>query len=319
MRRRSLIKRSLTAGLGIVFSPVLASGNELEHSFKSSKNSKFDISLAEWSLRDWFNSGKISNLEFPATAKNVFGINAVEYVSRFFDGKETDQGYLRQLKQRTDDENVRNVLIMVDMWGSEGTLASRDSQKRKEAAQNHHKWVDAAQYLGCHAIRVNASGYEDTGYNESKKYFADGLAQLVEYGRKNQINILVENHGGYSSNGRWLAEVMQEVNNPYCGTLPDFGNFRVSKEQGIFYDPLIGLSELMPYAKGISAKANQFDATGNETTIDYPKMMQIVKSAGFSGHIGIEWGGGGYTNMKPEEGVKATRNLLLKLITDDAK
>lgn len=319
MKRRSIIKRSLTAGLGIVLSPVLASDNELEHSFRSSGNSEFEISLAEWSLRDWLNSGKISNLEFPATAKNVFGINAVEYVSRFFDGKETDQSYLRQLKQLTADENVKNVLIMVDMWGPEGSLASPDQQKRKAAAQNHHKWIDAAMSLGCHAIRVNASGYEDAGYEDSKKYFVDGLRPLVEYGKRNQINVLVENHGGYSSNGRWLAEVMQEVNDPNCGTLPDFGNFRVSKEQGIFYDPLIGLSELMPYAKGISAKASQFDAKGNETTIDYPKMMQIIKTAGFSGYIGIEWGGGGYTNMEPEEGVKATKNLLLKLINDDAK
>jgi len=314
MNRRSLIRNSVVLGLGsFYFGPVLGE-NKGKTRFSAMEKKKFNISLAEWSLRDWLNSGKISNLEFPATAKNVFGINAVEYVSRFFNGKESDSNYLKELKQRSEDVNVENVLIMVDMWGPEGALASPDARKRKEAAQNHYKWVDAAKYLGCHAIRVNASGYEDAGYEDSKNYFVDGLQQLVAYGKSNQINILVENHGGYSSNGKWLAEVMQEVNDPNCGTLPDFGNFRISKEQGIFYDPLIGLSELMPYAKGISAKANQFDANGNETTIDYPKMMQIVKTAGFKGYIGIEWGGGGYTNMEPEEGIKATKDIITKLI-----
>lgn len=312
--RRSFINTCLKSGLSMAVLPFLPMYEKpgTGKNYASEKRS-FEISLAEWSLREWLNSGKITNLEFPATAKNVFDINAVEYVSRFFDGKEADKNYLKELKQRSEDADVRNVLIMVDMWGPEGTLASPDPGKRKKAARNHHKWVDAAKYLGCHGIRVNASGYEDAGYEDAKKYFVDGLRLLVEYAKQNQINILVENHGGYSSNGRWLAEVMQEVDDTYCGTLPDFGNFRVSKEKGIFYDPLIGLSELMPFAKGISAKANQFDAKGNETTIDYLKMMQIIKTAGFSGYIGIEWGGGGYSNMKPEDGIWATKKLLQRM------
>jgi sugar phosphate isomerase/epimerase len=312
--RRKFFQNGLMAGLGLAFVPKLSYSDTKESSTAKSKTSGLKISLAEWSLREWIRSGKISNLEFPETAKKVFGIDAVEYVSGFFDDKVTDQNYLKELKQRTDDQNIRNVLIMVDMWGPEGTLASPDSQKRKRAAQNHHKWVDAAKFLGCHAIRVNASGYGDAGYEDAKKYFADGLAQLVEYGKSNGVSILVENHGGHSSNASWLAAVMQEVNDDYCGTLPDFGNFRISREQGIFYDPLVGLSELMPYAKGVSAKANQFDSRGNETTIDYPKMMEIVKTAGFNGYIGIEWGGGGYSTMKPEDGIRTTKAFLVKNI-----
>ena len=317
MKRRSLLKSALAAGMGAAVIPgktMTASATGAAEGKTGSP--KYNISLAEWSLRDWLRSGKISNLEFGETAKKEFGIEAVEYVSTFFEGKETDQSYLRELKKRTDDEGVRNVLIMVDMWGDGGAIASPDESKRKMAAQNHHKWVDTAKYLGCHAIRVNASGYGDAGYQDAKNWFADGLSRLVEYGKQNDVSITVENHGGHSSNGRWLVDVMKAVDDDYCGTLPDFGNFAVDREKGIFYDPLIGLSQIMPYAKGVSAKANQFDAWGNETTIDYPKMMRIVHTAGFEGFIGVEWGGGDYSNMKPEDGIRATKKLLQEIIAE---
>lgn len=275
----------------------------------------FKISLAEWSLRSWLNSGKISNLEFPATTKEVFGIEAVEYVSSFFKGKEKDKAYLKELKQRTDDLGVQNVLIMVDMWGPHGALASPDMEQRKIAAENHYPWVDAAKFLGCHAIRVNAAGYGEASFSDAKDYFVEGLGQLADYGEKSGINILVENHGGYSSNGRWLSQVMREVNNDFCGTLPDFGNFVTDGEKGIFYDRLVGLAELMPYAKGVSAKSNDFDAEGNETTMDFYKLMKIVETSGFDGYVGIEWGGG-YTKMSAEEGIKATKELLIKIRDD---
>jgi len=312
-RRRSFFKNTLASTLGLAFIPVLSKA-ESDATYNSKPMAfDFKISLAEWSLRDWLNSDRISNLEFPATARQDFGIEAVEYVSRFFNEKQTDSTYLKELKQRTDDLDVKNVLIMVDMWGPEGALASSNAQQRKKAAQNHHQWVDAAKTLGCHAIRVNASGYEDAGYEDAKKYFADGLTQLVEYGKSVDISILVENHGGYSSNGRWLMEVMQMIDDAHCGTLPDFGNFRISKEEGIFYDPLVGLSELMPFAQGVSAKANQYSPSGEETTIDFPKMMQIVRTAGFEGYVGIEWGGGGYSSMSPVEGIMATKKVLMEL------
>ncbi len=312
--RRSFFRTCFKSGLGLAVVPQLSLQSKASSVSPAFGESSFQISLAEWSVREWLNSDKISNLEFPVTAKEVFGIEAVEYVSSFFRGKETDAAYLKELKQRCVDINVRNVLIMVDMWGPDGTLASPDAGKREAAANNHHKWVEAASFLGCHAIRVNASGYGNSGYEDSKKYFADGLNRLVEYGKKNKLSILVENHGGFSSNGRWLAEVMREVNSDYCGTLPDFGNFRISKEDGIFYDPLVGLSELMPFAKGVSAKANQFDVQGSETTIDYQKMIEIVKTSGFKGYVGIEWGGGGYSNMSAESGIRATKNILEKLL-----
>lgn len=309
-QRRKFFKDSLKAGLGL----AMFSGISAKAQAETSKKSPYTISLAEWSLRDWLNSGKISNLDFPETTKKVFDIHAVEYVSSFFKGKETDANYLRELKSRSDNAGVRNVLIMVDMWGQDGALASPDESVRKTAAQNHHKWVDAAKYLGCHAIRVNASGYGNASYRDAMGYFADGLAKLVEYGASNQISIIVENHGGYSSNGRWLADVIKQVNNSYCGTLPDFGNFRTSLEDGIFYDPYIGTAELMPYAKGVSAKSMGFDHHGQDTTIDFKRMMNIVAAFNFEGYVGIEWGGGLGLPMDAEAAVKATKKLILASI-----
>lgn len=311
-QRRKFFKDTLKAGFGLaMFSSI---GTQAQASTNFGKSSPYTISLAQWSLREWLNSGKITNLDFPETTKKVFDIHAVEYVSSFFKGRETDMAYLRDLKGRSDGEGVTNVLIMVDMWGEDGALASPTEATRKRAAENHHKWVDAAKYLGCHAIRVNASGYGSASYRDAMGYFTDGLAKLVAYGEANGISIIVENHGGYSSNGRWLAEVIKQVNNSYCGTLPDFGNFMTSVEDGIFYDPYIGTAELMPYAKGVSAKSMGFDHHGQDTTIDFKRMMNIVAAFNFEGYVGIEWGGGLGMPMDAEAAVKATKQLILASI-----
>jgi sugar phosphate isomerase/epimerase len=313
--RRNFIGNASKAGLAMALLPYACAVKSEEKKENETASKGFDISLAQWSVRDMLRSGQISNLEFPETAKNMFDIHAVEYVSTFFDGKQTDQAYLKELKQRGDDLGVKNVLIMVDMWGADGVLASPVESERIMAANNHHQWVDAAAFLGCHAIRVNASGYGDASYDDARDYFADGLARLVDYGAQNNISIIVENHGGYSSNANWLVEVMKAVDHEHCGTLPDFGNFQIDKESGIFYDPLKGLSQLMQYAKGVSAKTNDFDLQGNETTIDYPAMMSIVRRFGFDGYVGVEFGGGG-SLTPPEEGIKKTKALLEKLRTE---
>ncbi len=311
--RRKFLNQTAKAGLAIAALP-LACSVKSENKKAGIEKQSFDISLAQWSVRDMIRSGNISNLEFPITAKNMFDIDAVEYVSTFFDGKETETSYLQELKQRGDDAGVKNVLIMVDMWGPDGELGNPQEQKRIDAANNHHKWVDAAAFLGCHAIRVNANGYGDASFEDAKNYFTDGLNKLVQYGVENNISIVVENHGGFSSNAAWLSAVMKEVNHEFCGTLPDFGNFRIDKEKGIFYDPLKGLAELMHFAKGVSAKSNDFDKFGNETTIDYDAMMAIVQRFGYNGYVGIEFGGGG-SLTSPEEGIKATKALLEELRT----
>ncbi len=309
--RRKFLKDSLkitAAGTALMSTAPIASA---AHHKKA--GSKYTISLAEWSLRGWFEAGKMTNLDFADISKNTFGIHAIEYVSRFFDGKEGNASYLKDLKKRTDDLGVQNVLIMVDMYSEAGALTSSDKNIRKKAAENHHVWVDAAKFLDCHCIRVNAYGYEDANYEDALKYTVDGMNHLVEYGKKQDISIVIENHGGHSSNGRWLRQVMREVDNEYFGTLPDFGNFKTDHTTGNFYDPYVGMHEIMPFAKGVSAKSSLFDDKGDEILIDYPKMIKIVKAHDFGGYVGVEWGGKSDVEST-KKGIMDTKKLLETLL-----
>jgi sugar phosphate isomerase/epimerase len=268
----------------------------------------FKISLAEWSLHRTLFAGKLTNMEFPAKAKNDFGINAVEYVNQFFKDKASDEAYLKELKSRTADLGVKNVLIMID---AEGHLADEDDAKRAKSIENHYKWVEAAKFLGCHSIRVNAYATSKDP-EEGKAAAVDGLSRLTEFAEPFGIGIIVENHGGFSSNGVWLSDVMKQVNKPGCGTLPDFGNFCIQRgPDGCAeeYDRYKGVKELMPFAKGVSAKSGEFDADGNCVETDYYKMLKIVKNAGYKGYIGIESG----SPTDEEKAIRLTKALMEKV------
>lgn len=276
----------------------------------TSKELFFKISLAEWSLHKALFAKEFENLEFPAKAKNEFGISAVEYVNQFFMDKAKDTTYLTELKKRADDVGVTNVLIMCD---GEGEMANLDAKKRTTAVENHYKWVDAAKFLGCHSIRVNCFGIGTA--EEVAKAGADGLRRLSEYAQPVGINVIVENHGSYSSNGQWLSGVMKEVGMANCGTLPDFGNFCTKRESGDVweskcieeYDRYKGVEEMLPFAKGVSAKSGNFNEHGDCTDTDYGRMLAIVKAAGYTGHIGIEYEG---AVLSEPDGIKATKALL---------
>lgn len=272
------------------------------------KSPFFKISLAQWSLHKMLFDKKLDNLDFAAKAKNDFDIDGVEYVNQFFKDKAKDKTYLGEMLKRTGDLGVTNVLIMID---GEGNLGATDAKERMKAIENHYQWVEAAKFLGCHSIRVNAYGKGTA--EEVSKSAIDGLGKLSEFAAKMDIGIIVENHGGYSSDGTWLANVMKTVNKPNCGTLPDFGNFCLEREKDACvkeYDRYKGVAEMMPYAKGVSAKSNVFDAEGNEKNMDYRKLLQIVKDASYTGFIGIEYEG---SELSEEEGIRATKKLLEKV------
>jgi sugar phosphate isomerase/epimerase len=266
----------------------------------------FSISLAEWSLHRALFNRKLSNLDFPAAARRDYEIGAVEYVNQFFPDKARDAKYLAELNRRAAGEGVKNVLIMID---NEGNLGDPEAARRTKAVENHHQWVEAAKTLGCHAIRVNARS--SGSYDEQMKLAADGLRRLVEYGAAHDISVIVENHGGLSSNGAWLAGVMRMVDHPRVGTLPDFGNFRLSGSE--WYDRYKGVAELMPFAKGVSAKTHDFDAQGNCVETDYRRMLKIVLDAGYHGHIGIEYEG---TKLSEPDGIRATKKLLERVAAE---
>jgi sugar phosphate isomerase/epimerase len=270
----------------------------------------FEISLAEWSLHKTLYGNKMTNLDFPGVARNKFGIGVVEYVNQFFKDKANDTKYLNELLQRCKDHNVKNHLIMID---GEGDLGNTDEAARKKAVENHYKWVEAAKYLGCATIRVNAYGQGTP--EEVSKSAITSLSELGEFASKENINIIVENHGSYSSDGQWMSNVLKTVDKKNVGMLPDFGNFCIKREEGKGYggkcveeyDRYKGVQELMPYAKGVSAKTNNFDEKGNCVETDYDKMMKIVKDSGWTGYVGIEYEG---DKLSEEEGIKKTKQLL---------
>lgn len=259
----------------------------------------FKISLAGWSLHLAFFSKKLDYLEFPVIARRDYGIGAVEHVNQFWKDKANDRDYLNGLKTRAADNGVTNVLIMCD---NEGHLGDPDDAKRGQAADNHRKWLDAAKFLGCHSIRVNAHSVGSR--EEQARLAADGLRKLSEFAQPLGLNVIVENHGGNSSDGGWLSGVIKSVGLPNCGTLPDFGNFKE-------YDRYKGVDEMMPFAKGVSAKSNVFNDKGDEAETDYVKMMDIVvKKHGYHGFVGIEYEG---RALSEPDGIRATKALLERI------
>ena len=259
---------------------------------------KWKLCLAQWSLHRTIFYKKLSTLDFPLYAKEKCGLNGVEYVNEFFFDKAKDQKYLSELKQRTSDIGVKNLVIMVDL---EGDLGHPEAKIRQNVVNNHKKWVEAAKFLGCHSIRVN--GYGSGTPEEHSQQLSDGLRQLSEFAQDFDIQIVVENHGGLTSNGEWLADVLKKVNMQNCGSLPDFGNFGK-------FDPYKGTEALMPFVKNsISAKSYNFDKNGNETKIDYLRMLKIAKKFSYNGYIGIEYEG---KKLSELEGILATKRLIKK-------
>ena len=307
-RRKFLRQSSLTAGALMMYPALKAMVQQ----------QGLEISLAEWSYHRSIEAGKLDHLDFAMKAKNEFGISAVEYVNGLFGSKKTNfkeagksSKYLSEMLKRSKDAGVVNHLIMVD---EEGDLAGLKEKDRLKAVDNHRKWLEAAKFLQCKTVRVNLHG--DGPTEDKKKVSIDSLGRLGAMAATMDLNVVVENHGSDSSKGFWLASIMKEVNKPNVGTLPDFGNFCITHPWGTTqngcddaYDRYKGIEEMLPYAKGVSAKSYDFDAEGEQPLIDYKRMLDIVKSSGFRGYIGIEFEG----NTQPEEeGIRKTKALIEK-------
>jgi sugar phosphate isomerase/epimerase len=300
--RRSFLKSALAGGslMGLGLNPNLA----LAAKPGEGGAGAFKISLAEWSLNKLLFAKEINNLDFPKIAREQYGIEGVEFVNQFFKDKAHDSAYLKDLKSRANDHGVTCVLIMID---GEGDMSATDKAKRDKAVENHKKWVDAAAALGCHSIRINTGEhYSPTDVGA----VAESCSALTEYGAGNKIGIICENHGGPSSDPDALIALMKAVNNPNFGTLPDFGNFLKGGDGKYKIDIYDAIARMMPYAKGVSAKSYDFDEKGNETTLDYARIMKIVTKAGYHGFVGIEYEG---SRLSEPEGIKATKKLLESL------
>lgn len=308
MKRRDILKSAAAGAIAFNILPY----ELISQSLDKETDMFYKISLAQWSFHRSLWSKKLTHLEFAVKAASM-GFTGIEYVNQFFMDKAEDMAYLDKMNKIANDNNVKQLLIMID---GEGNLGDPDDSSRNAAVKNHHKWVHAAKYLGCHSIRVNAFGIGTR--EEVQKAAVEGLHDLASYAAPHNINVIVENHGSYSSDGQWLAEVMKSVNLPNCGTLPDFGNFCVKREENKTwgtpcieeYDRYKGVAEMMPYAKAVSAKTHAFDSEGYETGIDYLRMMKIVKEHGYTGYVGIEYEG---ADTNEEAGIMASKALLEKV------
>ncbi len=323
MKRRKFIRNTSTAGLGITLLGTYACKEDKKEKTENTEAAEanevspfFELSLAQWSMHNMIREDGVDPYSFAEKAKN-WGFKGLEYVSQLYNPELSEADYSAEAmadfvvrsNSEAEKHGMKNLLIMID---GQGNLAVNDEKERDETVEKHKKWVDAAAAMGCHSIRVNLNGSTDP--EEWKRNSVDGLTKLATYSKEKNINILVENHGGLSSNGALLADVMETVAMDNCGTLPDFGNFCMERKPDSWdcikeYDKYKGVKELMPYAKAVSAKTNNFNAAGYETKIDYVKMLEIVKEAGYSGFIGVEFEG---TEISEEAGIIATRDLLLK-------
>ena len=314
MTRRDFVRSSIVGasalgvGLGFNLHPAFAAAAEPTGKPSAGKIGDFKISLAEWSInkRLFADRSKMTmmNLDFPKIAREEFGIEAVEFVNQFFKDKAHDSAYLKDLKKRADDNGVTCVLIMID---GEGDLSAKEADVRTKAVENHKKWVDAAASLGCHSIRVNTgNNYGPTNTTSA----AEACGALAEYGAANKINVICENHGGPSSDPNSLLALIKAVGKDNFGTLPDFGNFPKNRQERYLLDIYDAIARMMPYAKGVSAKSYNFDEKGNETSLDYARILKIVTDAGYKGFVGIEYEGGRLTEP---QGIRATKKLLESL------
>ncbi len=285
------------------------------------KNNDYKHSLAQWSLNGPFRDGSMDPMDFAPIAKEL-GFTGLEYVTQLYPSVlETGDNYRERvmtlaskLFEISKQAEMENVLIMVDHAGE---LADPNPEKLKEAIENHKIWMDAAKLMGAHSVRANLFGELDP--EKWHQLSVASLSELGTYGKEVGVHVIIENHGGWSSDGAKLAAVMKEVNMETVGTLPDFGNFCVKREGGERwgapcveeYDTYKGTMELMPYAKGVSAKSYNFDEAGNETKLDYGRLLQIVKDSGFKGYIGTEYEG---DLENPKEGIRLTKALVEKSI-----
>ena len=267
----------------------------------------FPLSLGQWSLHRMIRSGALRPVDFPRFARERFDVGAVDYVSTLLGDVALDDPWLDELRRRADDVGVDAHVLLIDL---EERLGDPDATRRAIAVDGHRRWIEAARILGCHAVRVNA--YSAGSADEQMRLCAEGLYRLCDLADPLGLDVLVENHGGLSSRGDWLAALVASVGHPRLGSLPDFGNWEYAP--GLWYDRYRGVAELMPSARAVSAKAHDFDASGNETSTDFERMLRVVAAAGYTGPLEVEYEG---ERLSEEDGIRATIRLIRTVSSAD--
>ena len=292
MHRRDFIRLNLGAAGLLAVTPSSVFGDH------HGVSDVFKISLAQWSLNKHLKAGRFTNLDFPRITKEEFGIDCVEYVDQFFRDKARDRRYLNELKGITDDLGVSNGLIMID---TNGSLGAETKAARDKAIHITFDWIEAAKHLGCHTVRVNA--YGPGSREELKGRIVESCSKLADFAADRGLNVVIENHGGASSDADWLVGVIKAVGKENFGTLPDFGNFPAETDR---YE---AIEKMMPFALAVSAKSSGFKNETWKPATNFARMMRIVRDGGYTGHVGIE--SGGATIDDEFFAVRATREALI--------
>ena len=327
--RRKFLKNTFS-----VFSTTFLAPNLFA---KNIDKSNLDIGLQMYSFAPLIMQGKFDLLGFPDLVKNTYGINGAEYWSIPFMGRENDRDFLNDIKRRSDDNGVDNLIILVDdidikTMQSGPSLASSNKNDRDTAIDYHKKWVDVAKNIGCHSIRINLRSEEENN-QKILENSSESISRLIEFSKQDNISIVIENHGGITGDADWLVSLMENVESKHLGTLPDFGTYKfcikranlnfqsLSENCEDQYDKYLGVKKLMPYAKGVSAKSHEFDKDGEELSTNYSRMIKIISESNYKGYITIEYEGamkgmfgGEGTYLSPHEGNLATKKLINKYL-----
>ena len=328
--RRRFIKDIFKGTAAISLSSSLLN-NDL---FANYISNKLKISLQCFSFASEFYKGNFDLSNFSKIVRETYNLDGAEFWSIPFIGKEKNSSFLNDLRQKSNDYGIKNTIILVDLLDMQtmkqgNSLASIDKKERNQAIEDHKPWIDAAKSIECDSIRINL--WSDANKEEVMKVSIESISKLLEYSSDKNISIVIENHGGHTGDAKWLVNLVNKINNKNLGTLPDFGtlNFCVKRDLNLNfsakcfsqYDKYLGVKELLPYAKGISAKSTQFDLKGNETTTNFKKMLRLIKKSNFEGYISIEYEGAirdtfsqKNNHLSTHEGILATKKLLEKYI-----
>jgi sugar phosphate isomerase/epimerase len=279
-----------------------------ESGFKS--ESKPKLVLAQWTFNKDLFAGKMTTIDFVNKAAEM-GFDGVEFVSQFIKDKVNDDAYLAELKLASETAGIKNTMISVDV--SEAKLGSSDPDERDIATAKHKEWIVAASKLNCPTIRVNAHG--DGSADEMMSAMFNSVKELANFGKSYNVGVTIENHGQYSSDGKWLSQLIGKLVPYGVGSVADFDNWCIEREGGKLwgtpcikeYDRYLGMKELLPTARSVSVKAFDFDEQGNAIKTDFKRMFQLIKEAQYDEYLAIEFEG---HDMDPIEGIRKTLELV---------
>lgn len=308
---RSILIIAFSTTLSILCLNCKPKAQDLKPSTQNAFKDK--LVLAQWSFNKELFAGQMNTFDFIREAKEM-GFSGVEFVNQFFMDKIEDEAYLDSLRATSEKIGIKNTLLMIDRAGN---LGASDEKEREAAVLEHKKWMLAAAHLGCPNIRVNAHG--DGSSEEVFEACKSSIAKLLTWGKQRKVGVIIENHGGYSSDGDWLYRLIQELEPYGVASLADFDNWCIERENGELwgapcvkeYDRYKGMQQLLPSAKSVSVKAFEFDANGLPVKSDFSRMFRLIRDSGYDGYLAVEFEGHG---IDAKEGILKTKALAERFI-----